>query len=133
MQTQNTLEHVNVTVSDPDKTAAVLCNLFDWKVRWQGGAKDGGYTVHVGNHDAYVAIYSPRREVSDPPASYLTRGGLNHIAIVVDDLDEIEKRVAAVGYKPHNHGDYEPGRRFYFHDDDGIEFEIVSYAEKKGH
>ena len=24
------LEHVNVTVADPDKTAAVLCDLFGW-------------------------------------------------------------------------------------------------------
>lgn len=27
------LEHVNVTVSDPDKTAAMLCDLFGWHVR----------------------------------------------------------------------------------------------------
>ncbi|MEM7190453.1 MAG: VOC family protein, partial [Pseudomonadota bacterium] len=25
--------------------------------------------------------------------------------------------------------DYEPGRRFYFADHDGIEFEVVSYAD----
>jgi len=29
---------------------------------------------------------------------------------------------------PSGHGDYEPGRRFYFYDWDGIEFEMVSYA-----
>jgi len=32
------LEHVNITVSDPAKTAQMLCDLFDWKVRWQGDA-----------------------------------------------------------------------------------------------
>ncbi len=32
------------------------------------------------------------------------------------------------GSQTHSHADYEPGRRFYFHDEDGIEFEVVSYA-----
>ena len=31
------------------------------------------------------------------------------------------------GLETFNHGDYEPGRRFYFFDWDGIEFEVVSY------
>ncbi|MEC7669548.1 MAG: VOC family protein, partial [Pseudomonadota bacterium] len=29
---------------------------------------------------------------------------------------------------PHNHADYEPGKRFYFDTPDGIEIEVVSYA-----
>ena len=33
----------------------------------------------------------------------------------------------AAGLKPFNHGDYDPGRRFYFLDPDGIEYEIISY------
>ena len=35
--------------------------------------------------------------------------------------------MVAAGLVPFNHGDYEPGRRFYFMDPDGIEYEIVSY------
>ena len=46
------LEHVNVTVSDPRKTADRLCELFGWKIRWQGSAIHGGYTVHVGAEDS---------------------------------------------------------------------------------
>ncbi|MGJ8556368.1 MAG: VOC family protein, partial [Sulfitobacter geojensis] len=30
-------------------------------------------------------------------------------------------------FKTSNHADYEPGRRFYFHDTDGVEFEVVQY------
>ena len=41
---------------------------------------------------------------------------------------EIARRLRAMGYEPHSHADYEPGRRFYFDDEDGIEFEVVSYA-----
>ncbi len=34
----------------------------------------------------------------------------------------------AAGLEPFGHDDYDPGRRFYFFDDNGIEFEVVSYA-----
>ena len=43
-----TLEHVNITVSDPTRTAAMLSNLFDWKVRWEGPAKSGGCGIGDG-------------------------------------------------------------------------------------
>ncbi len=121
------LEHVNVTVADPDHTAAILCGLFDWQVRWAGKGMQTGRTVHVGTDDTYVALFSfgdaaPGREVS-----YHTRGGLNHIAVVVDDLDATEARIKAAGYAPENHGDYEPGRRFYFTEENGVEIEVVAY------
>ena len=54
-------------------------------------------------------------------------GNVNHVGIVVDDLDEIEQRVRSVGFEPHMRANYEPGRRFYFHDDTGLEIEVVSY------
>jgi catechol 2,3-dioxygenase-like lactoylglutathione lyase family enzyme len=118
-----TLEHVNVTVSDPRRTADLLCTLFDWKIRWQGPAKAGGHTVHVGTDDSYVAVYAY------PPGAEGVRdnGRLNHIGVLVDDLDATETRVEEAGYQPRSHGNYEPGRRFYFDDHDGIEFEVISY------
>lgn len=125
------LEHVNITVSDPMKTAAMLEHIFGWKIRWQGPAKNEGYTVHVGAEDSYLAVYSLGKPNDANTSSYQMKGGLNHVGIVVDDLDDVEARVNNAGYKPHNHGDYEPGRRFYFHDEDGVEFEVVSYADAK--
>jgi len=122
------LEHVNVTVSDPLKSAALLCDLFDWHIRWQGKAKDDGYTVHVGDDSCYIALYRAPNSIKTNTNSYVSFGGLNHIALVVDELDKTEQRVLAAGFKTHNHGSYEPGRRFYFNDADDIEFEIVSYA-----
>ncbi|MEM6825043.1 MAG: VOC family protein [Pseudomonadota bacterium] len=122
------LEHVNVTVSNPQATAAWLARVFGWETRWEGQATGGGYTIHVGEDATYLAIYTPPGDVSDRPRSYGTKGGLNHWAVVVDDLDTIEARVRKEGFEPCNHGDYEPGRRFYFHDGDGIEIEVVSYA-----
>ncbi len=121
------LEHVNVTVSDPDKTAAVLGRLFEWHVRWEGASKNDGRTVHVGTESSYLALYTPPKMKNGSIASYLTSGGLNHIAVVVDNLDEIEERVLTAGFKPYNQGNYDPGRRFYFLDHDEIEYEVVQY------
>jgi catechol 2,3-dioxygenase-like lactoylglutathione lyase family enzyme len=122
------LEHVNVTVSDPDATAALLARLFGWRVRWAGLSQSGGRSVHVGTDAAYVAVYGPVQVEERPMAPGRFMGGLNHIAVVVDDLAEVEERVKAAGLTPFNHGSYEPGRRFYFYDGDGVEFEVVSYA-----
>ena len=125
-----TLEHVNVTVSDPQKTADLVCRLFGWKIRWQGPSGMGGRTIHVGTDDAYLAVYSRGGDQDSVRSTYEATGGLNHIGVVVDDLDAVEERVKREGLTPGSHGDYEPGRRFYFHDADGIEFEVVSYAPK---
>ena len=119
------IEHVNMTVSNPKGTAKLMCDLFDWNIRWEGPSKDDGYTVHVGSDDSYLALYKHPDELGRGTSSYTTRGGLNHIGIVVDDLDATEKRVLAANFETHNHGDYEPGRRFYFYDSDDIEFEVV--------
>ena len=122
------LEHVNITVSDPKSTAAWVERIFGWTTRWEGAAKDGGYSIHVGNATTYVALYSPGTTNPSQENSYTHSGGLNHWAVVVEDIDDTEKRVKAEGFTPVSHADYEPGRRFYFHDRDGIEIEVVSYA-----
>jgi catechol 2,3-dioxygenase-like lactoylglutathione lyase family enzyme len=121
------IEHVNITVADPDRTADLMAALFDWHVRWRGPGQKGGYYVHVGSDDHYVALYtggSPTRV-----AEAFGKGKpLNHIGVEVDDLDATETRVIAAGLRPFSHADYEPGRRFYFLDPDGIEYEVVSYT-----
>ncbi len=123
------LEHVNLTVSDPKRTAEMLRRLFDWTIRWEGEAKDAGYTIHVGNEDDYLALYTNAGEtIPADGRNYGAAGGLNHIGVVVDDLEATEALVKAEGFTPHSHGDYEPGKRFYFDDADGIEFEVVSYS-----
>lgn len=125
---ETTLEHTNVTVTDPVATAAWLEDVFGWHIRWHGPSKNGGETYHVGAKGSYIALYRPKGTVVAPQDSYQTRGGLNHIAVVVPDLDATESRVKAAGFVPQNHADYEPGRRFYFDDADGIEWEVVSYV-----
>ncbi|MBM2575273.1 VOC family protein [Jannaschia sp. Os4] len=124
------LEHVNLTVRDPDGFAALLGRLFGWEVRWAGIVLGGaGRSVHVGEPGTggYLALYRPAEGAADGPSSYVTAGGLNHLGVVVDDLDAAEARVSAEGFKPQNHADYEPGRRFYFDGPDGVEIEVVAY------
>ncbi|WP_420606409.1 VOC family protein [Novosphingopyxis sp.] len=121
------IEHVNITVSDPEEAAAKLGAIFGWDIRWRGPALGGGRTVHLGSAEHYLALYTgPHGQ--HVGVAYPKGEPLQHIGIAVDDLAAVEARVAAAGYEPINHGDYEPGRRFYFLGPDGIEFEVVSYA-----
>src|SRR3546814_17302275 len=52
------IEHVNLTVSDPDRTAGILSAIFGWHERWRGPARDGGHTIHLGSDAAYIALYT---------------------------------------------------------------------------
>ncbi len=125
---QAVIEHVNITVGNPERTAEMLNRLFGWTVRWTGPAAMGGRTIHVGTDKQYVALYTD--EGDGGKAQPHSKGQpLNHIAIEVDNLDDVETRALACGLVPFSHGDYDPGRRFYLLDADGIEWEIVSYVQ----
>ena len=120
------LEHANVTVTDPEASAAMLCRLFDWHIRWEGPCLMGGRTVHVGTDTSYLALYTTPED-PEAQASSDRVGGLQHLGILVEDLDMVEERVRAEGIEPYNFMTYDPGRRFYFNDRDNIEFEVVAY------
>lgn len=120
------IEHVNLNVSDPERSAEIFKQLFGWHVRWQGAAGDGQLTIHVGDDHFYLALHANPAAAGDK--AYPKGRPLNHVGLCVDDLDAIEARVHVAGLTPFGHDDYVPGRRFYFLDHDNIEFEIVSYA-----
>jgi catechol 2,3-dioxygenase-like lactoylglutathione lyase family enzyme len=121
------IEHVNITVGSPERTANMLEQLFGWQIRWQGAAADGGHTIHVGTDSHYVAVYASSS--SDGERLEHSKGQpLNHIGVEVDDIDAVERRALLLGLTPFSHGNYHPGKRFYLFDDDGIEWEIVNYA-----
>ena len=126
-----TLEHINLTVSDPDKAAALLVKLFGWQVRWSGESMDNGYTVHVGQENvggSYLSLYTPEEIANNPARGHRIKANLNHIGVIVTDLAKTETRVLAQGLKTFNHAEYDPGKRFYFLTDDGIEIEVISYG-----
>ena len=119
------IEHVNITVSDPERSSQLFQKLCGWHERWRGPSLANGRTIHVGSDDSYLAIYT-----NDNTRERFTKGvPLNHVGLEVDDLDAAEKIVIEAGLEPFSHSDYEPGpKSFYFFDWDGIEFEVVSYA-----
>ena len=131
------VEHANITVLEPLATANMLVDLFGWSIRWQGAAIHGGFTVHVGGEDSYLALYTKDSDgkasgrksskLESENTTYDHLANLNHVGIVVDDLESTELRVKKAGFTTYSHADYEPGVRFYFRDHDGLEFEVVSY------
>ena len=125
--TNGKLEHANITVSDPQRSADLLRELFGWHIRWEGPSMSDGHTIHVGTDDQYIALYTnPEVRAADP--TFNKGCPMNHVGVTVDDLDSVEARVVAASLKTFSHDDYDPGRRFYFLDWNGIEFEVVSYT-----
>ena len=118
------LEHVNVTTSSAVETARLLVDVFGWSIRWQGEGKLGGRSIHVGTNGPYVVLYTPPEGLNQAAGE----GQPNHVGVCVGDLAATEKMIRAAGYHPYAHADYFPGRRFYFRDRGGVEFEVVSYS-----
>jgi len=121
---QAVLEHVNVTTSSARETAQLFVDVFGWRIRWEGAAKSGGRSIHVGTDGTYVALYTPPEGLAEAAGV----GQPNHVGVCVRDLTATETKVRAAGYQPYAHADYYPGRRFYFRDKGGVEFEVVSYT-----
>ena len=117
------LEHVNFTVSDLDRSVDFYTRLFGFKVRWKGNLDDGRPAAHIGDDRQYLALF----EAASPGQveNKMTEVGLNHFGFVVENLDEMKSRLAELGVSPRAEHDYEPGRRLYFFDSDGIEVELV--------
>ncbi len=123
------LEHVNLTVTDLDASVAFYRELLGFEVRWRGqalGEKGPVRACHVGNDRVYLALFEAEEPGRGSPE--YGRAGLNHFGFVVDDLEETRRRIGAAGAQPHFEPEYEPGRRIYVFDPDGIEIELVHYA-----
>lgn len=120
------LEHVNLTVSDLERSIDFYTRLFDFRVRWRGTTDGGTSAVHVGDDRCYLALF----EAAHKGRHHIDYAavGFNHFAFVVDDLNDMKQRLVSLGVSPSDEQDYEPGRRVYFVDPDGIEVELVQYT-----
>jgi predicted enzyme related to lactoylglutathione lyase len=84
------LEHVNLTVSDLQRSIDFYCTLFDFRVRWRSDAAAEKQEAHVGNDDMYIALFqAPQPGIAEVDYN---RVGLNHFGIVVDNLDTYRER-----------------------------------------
>lgn len=119
------IEHVNITVSDLQKSIDFYSKLFGFELRWRNAPGDEP-AAHVGDRNSYIAMFeAPQPGRAD--ADY-DRVGLNHFGLVVEDLERFRTRLREMGVEPHLERDYDPGVRLYFYDPDGIEVELVEYA-----
>lgn len=121
------LEHVNISVTDPERLSALLQEILGWQIRWRGPSLKYGHSIHLASGptpgDDYIAIYSGEHVRGE----FAKGQPLNHIAFTIEDLDAAERIVVEAGLTPTDREEYEPGARFYFFDWDGIEYELVSY------
>ena len=119
------IEHVNLTVSNLTRSIEFYRRLFGWDIRWQGTTTGGSPAAHIGDDRNYLALFEatkPNRWAIDYDAV-----GFNHFGVVVDDIDVMKQRLDELGAEHGLEQDYEPGRRVYFTDPDGIEVELVQY------
>ena len=121
------LDHVNIPVIDLEESIAFYQDLFDWRVRWRGKTTFGKPAAHVGDGEQYIGLIQVASD--DPQLPDYSRPGLNHFGIVVDSLEKARETLAKRGISPHNEPEYEPGRRFYFFDPNGVEVELIDYDD----
>jgi glyoxylase I family protein len=95
-------------------------------VRWRGKTTFGKPAAHVGDKDQYIGHQVASDDQQRPDYS---SPGLNHFGIVVESLAKARETLAKRGIPPHNEPEYEPGRRFYFFDPNGVEVELIEYAD----
>jgi len=119
------LEHINLTVSDLDRSIAFYRDLLDLPIRWKGPIDHERLGAHIGDSHSYLALF--QATTGGAVAHDYLRPGFNHFGFVVDDLDDVRRRLDHLGVVVHLEADYEPGRRIYFFDPDGHEVELVEY------
>lgn len=121
------LEHANLSVADVEATTRFLITAFpEFRLRGEGHDSQGRPWRHVGTNDFYVALQAvPQRSGREP---YGNATGLNHLGWEVEDVDALEARMRAAGYRPNLRDDTHPARkRTYFLDADGYDWEFVEY------
>lgn len=119
------IEHANITVNNVNASIAFYQKLFDARVRWQGSTSSGARAAHVGIEDTYLALFEANAS-GTAPANY-GAVGFNHLGFEVDDLDAYRSKLEGMGVELKGEEDYDPGRRLYFYDPDGVEIELVEY------
>ncbi len=125
-----TLEHVNLVVSDIEKTLAFYQAAFPhWQVRGGGEGKWYGKPrnwVHFGDDYQYLAFNDDGvGENRDLTGHQI---GLAHFAFATNDMAGVIKRLAQAGFAVDKEGAEDEYRsNVYFIDPNGYEVEFVQY------
>tara|TARA_B110000467_G_C18190433_1_gene405776 strand:+ start:416 stop:832 length:417 start_codon:yes stop_codon:yes gene_type:complete len=125
-----TLEHINLVVSDIEKSLKFYQAAFPhWSVRggdkgeWHGKPRNW---VHFGDDYQYIALndngVNENRDLTGHQV------GLAHFAYVTSDLKGMVHRLAQAGFTIHKDGAEDEYREnVYYLDPDGFEVEFVQY------
>jgi len=126
------LEHANLHVRHFDDAVRFLKTAFpDFYVRSES-VRDGLRWMHIGTDETYIALNETTVDQNAGAEPYDGHPGVNHLGYEVDDVDALQNRMAAAGFRdstfPNNH----PHRkRVYFYDSDGNDWEFVQYFSDK--
>ncbi len=129
------LEHLNITVPDIDAAIAFLTIVApDFKIRRDVKPQSSHRWAHVGNEQYYLALQEPHLDSLSPnnPQETYKNFGVNHIALVVENIGSIEVNLVKEGYRRGILAPEETYRkRVYFFDTAGFEWELTEYLSDK--
>lgn len=124
------LEHLNIVVSDLQKTLAFYqAAMPHWQIRGQGESNWYGTPrqwLHFGDDYQYLTFNDQGTgENRDLKTNQL---GVAHFAFITNNLSALTKRLMLAGFDIYKSGAEEPHRKnAYFLDPDGLEVEFVEY------
>ena len=134
--TMTRIEHFNMTVPDIDAAIRFIqVAAPDYKVRKNSHSPEGYRWVHIGNEDNYIALQEPYPGMDpEQPHERYKNIGVNHVAMVVDDVSTVERNLLDAGFKKNPHEVSEKYRkRVYFYDESGFEWEFLEYFSDLPH
>jgi catechol 2,3-dioxygenase-like lactoylglutathione lyase family enzyme len=126
------MEHANLHVRHFDDAVRFLKTAFpEFHVRSES-VRDGLRWMHIGTDETYIALNETNVDRNAELKPYDGRPGVNHLGYEVDDVDALQERLAAAGFRdstyPNNH---QHRKRVYFYDAEGNDWEFVQYFSDK--
>lgn len=123
------MEHANIHVVDVDGLVDFIQTAFpSFEVRHDSGVGDTQRWVHLGDGTTYLAIYRATTPAAEQWRPYSGKPGLNHIGFVVDDIEDLRRRLLDGGYRETTVPNAHPARkRIYFSDSEGNDWEFIEY------
>jgi catechol 2,3-dioxygenase-like lactoylglutathione lyase family enzyme len=118
------LDHVNMGVSDLDRSAAFYTALFGLEVKEEGSSPGGRWCIIGAPGRFYLCLGEMRSS-----ERFRAQGiHINHVGFVVDDIDETVDRIRALGLwlEGDKTFDWPRSRSAYITDPDGYMIEITN-------
>ena len=128
------IEHINITVPDIDEAIRFLKIIApDFEVRKDEKPSDSYRWAHIGNEEYYFALQEPHLGAEPKKQLQAYRNyRVNHVALVVSNIQAIEEKLLDNGYKKGIETPEEKHRkRAYYIDNTGFEWELVEYLSEK--